>query len=246
MAVSETIQEILQGIDEAQYGRDMRQYIHKGIQKCYEEGSAGETDLTARNAIDNMGNSIAPVETTSSASKAYAVGDYLMYNGQLYKVKQAIAKNATLNIGTNIDDITLADVVQKLTLSTETVRNATTLSTYIKGKIVKYGHVCILHLEWDTTKTKNYFDVNSDYVLVGVLPNGFRPSGNFDYMTKLTYQIQVFGSVTISHETDSTKNFDAQIFLDQDGYIRIWFGGKTINEANKYYLSHGYAIYLTD
>lgn len=54
MAVSETIQEILQGIDEAQYGRDMRQYIHKGIQKCYEEGSAGETDLEARTRLDTL------------------------------------------------------------------------------------------------------------------------------------------------------------------------------------------------
>lgn len=54
MAVTETIQELLQGIDEAQYGRDMRQFIHKAIQKCYEEGSAGETDLVAREAIDDI------------------------------------------------------------------------------------------------------------------------------------------------------------------------------------------------
>ena len=56
MAVSETIQEILQGIDDAQYGRDMRDYIHKGIQKCYEEGSAGETDLVAREEIEEIRN----------------------------------------------------------------------------------------------------------------------------------------------------------------------------------------------
>lgn len=54
MAVSETIQEILDGIDESQYGRDMRDYIHKGIQKCYEEGSAGETDLQARTDIASL------------------------------------------------------------------------------------------------------------------------------------------------------------------------------------------------
>lgn len=54
MTVSETIEEILAGIDESQYGRDMRDYIHKGIQKCYEEGSAGETDLVAREAIADL------------------------------------------------------------------------------------------------------------------------------------------------------------------------------------------------
>ena len=58
MAVTETIQELLQGIDDAQYGRDMRQYIHKGIQKCYEEGSAGETDLVARQRLDALEDDI--------------------------------------------------------------------------------------------------------------------------------------------------------------------------------------------
>lgn len=55
MAVTETIQQILQGIDSAQYGRDMRQYIHKGIEKCYDDGRAGTIDLEARNAIQNIG-----------------------------------------------------------------------------------------------------------------------------------------------------------------------------------------------
>lgn len=59
MAVTETIQELLQGIDDAQYGRDMRQFIHKGIQKCYEEGSAGETDLEARSRLDDVEQTIA-------------------------------------------------------------------------------------------------------------------------------------------------------------------------------------------
>lgn len=52
MAVTETIQELLQGILDSQYGRDMRQFIHDAIKKCYEEGSAGETDLEARERLD--------------------------------------------------------------------------------------------------------------------------------------------------------------------------------------------------
>lgn len=77
MAVTETIQELLQGIDEAQYGRDMRQFIHKGIQKCYEEGSAGETDLEARDRLDEVEASISdlgllyemPYDTTVTATQ---------------------------------------------------------------------------------------------------------------------------------------------------------------------------------
>lgn len=121
MAVTETIQELLQGIDDAQYGRDMRQYIHKGIQKCYEEGSAGETDLTARTEIqnvrdemvDNLGN-IANVELTSTASKIYKVGEKLIYNNVLYKVTSDIAYNGTIVPGTNVIATNVGDELFKI------------------------------------------------------------------------------------------------------------------------------------
>ena len=58
MAITATIQELLQGILDSQYGRDMRQFIHDAIQKCYEEGSAGETDLVARQAIKNITDTV--------------------------------------------------------------------------------------------------------------------------------------------------------------------------------------------
>lgn len=104
MSVSETIQEILQGIDDAQYGRDMRQYIHKGIQKCYEEGSAGETDLVARESVEKILEIFGDVEATSTASKDYAIGDSLIYDGRLYKVTVAITEGDTLTVGTNIEE----------------------------------------------------------------------------------------------------------------------------------------------
>jgi len=135
MAVTETIQEILQGIDDSQYGRDMRQYIHKGIQKCYEEGSAGETDLVARERLDeveatltssltemqetldeglaNGFANIAPTESTTTASQAYAVGDYLMYNNKLYKVTTAIISGGTIEVGTNVVESTVAESMKK-------------------------------------------------------------------------------------------------------------------------------------
>ena len=61
-----------------------------------------QTDLnTALAAKDNASN-IATIEATSSASQAYAVGDYLVYNGQLYSVTAAISVGETLTPGTNI------------------------------------------------------------------------------------------------------------------------------------------------
>ena len=104
MAVSETIQEILQGIDDAQYGRDMRELIHKGIQKCYEEGSAGETDLVARESIGKILEMFGDVEEGDTASKAYAIGDIVVYDGRLYRVKTAIAQGDEFEEGTNIEE----------------------------------------------------------------------------------------------------------------------------------------------
>ena len=42
------IQEYLDKIKTAVYGRDVRQAIHDAIKTCYDDGSAGATDLTAR------------------------------------------------------------------------------------------------------------------------------------------------------------------------------------------------------
>lgn len=49
----------------------------------------------------NIAN-IAPIEATSTASKAYSVENQLIYNGLLYKVDSAIAQGATLTPGGNI------------------------------------------------------------------------------------------------------------------------------------------------
>lgn len=51
--------------------------------------------VTLNELETNMSN-IAPIEKTSTASKAYAIGDNLIYNGILYKVDAAIAQGATL------------------------------------------------------------------------------------------------------------------------------------------------------
>lgn len=57
--------------------------------------------VTLNELETNMSN-IAPIEKTSTASKAYAIGDNLIYNGILYKVDAAIAQGATLVPSGNI------------------------------------------------------------------------------------------------------------------------------------------------
>ena len=49
-----TIQEYLNNILKAVYGKDVRQNIHDAIQQCYEDGKVGAVDLVARQRIDNL------------------------------------------------------------------------------------------------------------------------------------------------------------------------------------------------
>ena len=63
--------------------------------------------------VQQMLHTLAPFETTVKASKNYEVGEYLTYTGNLYKVTAAIAKNANLAVGTNIE---VTDVATELNL----------------------------------------------------------------------------------------------------------------------------------
>lgn len=48
------IQENLQKILSAVWGRDVRQAIHDAIHDCYEDGSAGDLDLIAREGVERL------------------------------------------------------------------------------------------------------------------------------------------------------------------------------------------------
>ena len=52
MIIISTIEQNLNDILNARYGKDVRQAIHDGIEACYEDGKAGAVDLIARQRID--------------------------------------------------------------------------------------------------------------------------------------------------------------------------------------------------
>lgn len=64
------------------------------------------TTFTVTNADNSKINAvladIATVQNTTTASKNYAVGEFLILNGQLYKVTSAIATGATIIVGSNV------------------------------------------------------------------------------------------------------------------------------------------------
>ena len=64
--------------------------------------------------VNEVKSNLATIETTSTASKAYSVGDYLVYKGQLYEVTSAIASGGTLTVGTNIVATTVGNVLSTI------------------------------------------------------------------------------------------------------------------------------------
>ena len=61
-----------------------------------------QADIDLNGAIDSQQGQIsAYIQTSTTASRAYAKGDYFVLNGVLYRVTTAIANGGTITIGTN-------------------------------------------------------------------------------------------------------------------------------------------------
>lgn len=65
-----------------------------------EDGSGNV--ISAQTMIQNILGDMASIEQSDTASKAYAVGDYLVLNSHLYRVTVAIAAEGTITPGTNV------------------------------------------------------------------------------------------------------------------------------------------------
>ena len=80
-----------------------------------------QTDL--QTALDAKANTstLATVESTTTASQAYSVGDYLVLNGQLYEVIADIDTGETLTVGTNISATTVGSELTALNKSLSNV-----------------------------------------------------------------------------------------------------------------------------
>ena len=61
----------------------------------------------AQDAIVDILGDFATVETTGAASRAYKVGEYLTYNGHLYRVTTAISSGGAITPGTNVVQTTV-------------------------------------------------------------------------------------------------------------------------------------------
>ena len=97
----------------------------------------------------NMGralaNNIATIETSSTASRAYSIGEHLIYGGQLYTVTAAIVSGGTLTVGTNIEASKLADeLTSSISAHSGDIATIETTNTasrnYTVGKLIILGN----------------------------------------------------------------------------------------------------------
>jgi hypothetical protein len=86
-----------------------------------------QTDLKTK--LDASASNIATIEDTAFASKSYAEGEFLTYNGQLYEVIAAIALGEALVIGTNIEAKSVSDKFVSINSEIETLNNGLTRVT---------------------------------------------------------------------------------------------------------------------
>lgn len=93
------IQEYLDLIKNAVYGRDVRQAIHDGIHQCYEDGKAGTIDLVAREEIavaeQQIAELVAPTGEAPSAAEvtdARIGADGLVYTSLGLAIREQVSR----------------------------------------------------------------------------------------------------------------------------------------------------------
>lgn len=118
---------------------------------------AGEAAISAQAAAQSAASlnterllgDFATYQSSLTASRAYKVGEYLTYNGYLYKVTTAIASGGTITPGTNCVQTTVGDEVANNCLRFENVTvSATTgdIATITDARITA-DHV-LAYIEW--------------------------------------------------------------------------------------------------
>ena len=105
--------------------------------KC-QTSTADSSDTYANKSLATE-QQLAYVETGTTASRAYAVGEYFCWNGLLYRVTAAISSGGTFTPGTNCEQVTEGGLNSFHCLSGE-------LSMDITGVYMRFGSLVTVYL----------------------------------------------------------------------------------------------------
>ena len=168
----------------------------------------------------------ASIESGETASKAYSVGDFLVKDGSLYKVTNAIAEGDELTVGTNIDSTTVGGELNKKSNSFD-----------IKE---------VLHVALTTTTATDYTtepldDYDFFIISCGVL--GSRPmtlyngsaTGFYSKAELLDTSNYFKGTQLKIYDTDDTAGLrTTNIKYVNNKTIKLWCGGAHPSEVRIY------------
>lgn len=145
---------------------------------------------TVKNIVSSDGTTqrmIAPVIDTLIATQAWAVGDYFIYAGELYKVTSAIAVGDSIVENTNcVKSDTVMELMGKDPLDTNDVIDTITRGTIVIKKC-KNGVVTIAGTT--TTVGGAFAKVKSSYIPSGFtyLPGVTMPATTGDFNKAIVY-----------------------------------------------------------
>lgn len=128
------------------------QTVRRSEGDIYDEGDPfsaermNDLETRIKAECDAIEAAIASAQSSSIASRAFSVGQYLVYNGNFYKVTRAIASGATISPGTNCSQTTVGNELTALqnSLTSQTSRfnnfqtsvnnQLTNINTSLSGK----------------------------------------------------------------------------------------------------------------
>ena len=147
----------------------------------YDNDDSGLTSITAQGAIDELAvvksilGDFGTIEASTTASKNYLIGEFIIMGNYLYKVTDDITQGDTLTVGTNIILTTVADEMINRVLD---FKDVTTLVSATQGTIL----------------TLNDPRITSNHIVV----NGNVKFGNPNYISGTLSWQTTDGQLTIS------------------------------------------------
>ena len=193
------------------------------------DGTTTTFDVTNANTVileENFANR----ETSTTASRTYQVGEYLVLNSKLYKVTQAIAQGGTISVGVNVTQKNIGDelsLLSKKGVPILSVNGITTPQTLTLNRpITDFKRIKIntgtYYANADLILYKQQFDIdiqNVDYNDQSLVYSWFRNMSVYMWMS--------FGMIDSSHlkitelEGGATALTNFAFFAEIIGYENI-------------------------
>lgn len=214
------IEEYLNKIKNAVYGRDVRQAIHDGIEQCYKDGKAGAVDLEARARIDEFTH----LAEGSTAGDAELTDIRVGADGTTYPNAGDAVRSQTSNLRDALSKLNFYDIIAPLKKTNATTAGIT--YTWLDNS------TCSVSGKATGTAQKNIF-YNANALPFG-LEVGKRYQVKFS-STRTIFQIYFFiNGVAPSTPQVSTRNdMDFTVPEGTTGaHIRfVLYSGQSANET---------------